>query len=95
MLYNVDMSFGKNVAKARDRLDMTQEELGEAVGVTSQAVSQWERGIHDPELDKIPAIARKLKVPVSSLFADDLIADLARRDEAIRAIRTLAGEEAA
>ena len=36
------MSIGKNIAKFRKQLNLTQEELGEKLGVTNQAVSKWE-----------------------------------------------------
>lgn len=61
------MSFGKTLAAARKKAKLTQAELGEAVGVTSQAVSQWEREETAPELEKIPALARRLNVPEGAL----------------------------
>ncbi len=36
------MSIGKNIAKYRKALGLTQEELGVKLGVTNQAVSKWE-----------------------------------------------------
>jgi transcriptional regulator with XRE-family HTH domain len=39
------MSIGKNIAKFRKQLNLTQEELGEKLGVTNQAVSKWENGV--------------------------------------------------
>ncbi len=39
------MSIGKNIAKYRKMLDLTQEELGVKLGVTNQAVSKWESEI--------------------------------------------------
>lgn len=35
---------GEQIKKYRIRRNITQEELGERVGVTMQAVSRWERG---------------------------------------------------
>jgi len=36
------MSMGKNIAEFRKRKGFTQEELGQKLGVTNQAVSKWE-----------------------------------------------------
>jgi repressor LexA len=68
MLYINEMSLGKNIAARRTQLEFTQEDLAEACGVSSQAVSQWERGENDPEVDKIPLIAKKLQMPLSWPF---------------------------
>lgn len=49
---------------------MTQAKLADALGVTPQAVSQWERGESTPEFDKIPAIIQQLDVDADWLFGD-------------------------
>ncbi len=36
------MSIGKNIAKYRKKLRLTQEALGDKIGITNQAVSKWE-----------------------------------------------------
>ena len=35
---------GEQITRYRKALNMTQEELGKAVGVSTQAVSRWENG---------------------------------------------------
>lgn len=70
-LYTIGMSFGNNLSVARQRANLTQAQLGEAVGVTSQAVSQWERGETTPELPKILPLARRLDVPESWLLSEN------------------------
>ncbi len=38
------MNFGENIRRKREELCMTQKELADAVGVTSQYITQIERG---------------------------------------------------
>lgn len=38
------MAIGSTIAALRKKLGFTQEQLGEAVGVSGQAVSKWENG---------------------------------------------------
>lgn len=70
VLYAIDMSLGKRIQAARKRLHpkLTQREIAEKFGITYQAVSQWERDEGSPELEKLPALARLLKVPVTWLL---------------------------
>ena len=58
---------GGQIAKFRRTLSMTQEELGRAVGVSTQAVSRWECG-GAPDVALLPAIADTLHVTVDALF---------------------------
>lgn len=58
---------GSQIAKFRKALAMTQEELGKAVGVSTQAVSRWECG-GTPDVTLLPALADRLGVTVDALF---------------------------
>ncbi|MBQ3098332.1 MAG: helix-turn-helix transcriptional regulator [Kiritimatiellae bacterium] len=43
--------FGENLKVLRKARSLTQEELGERIGVTKQTVSNWESGNITPALD--------------------------------------------
>lgn len=58
---------GEQIAKFRKARYMTQEELGKAVGVSTQAVSRWECG-GAPDVSLLPAIADTLGVDIDALF---------------------------
>lgn len=58
---------GIQISKFRKAAGLTQEELGEAVGVSGQAVSRWECG-GAPDVTLLPAIADKLEVTIDALF---------------------------
>ena len=42
------MKFGDNLLKARKKKGLSQEELGEKIGVTRQTISNWELGETSP-----------------------------------------------
>ena len=58
---------GEQIAKFRRAAGLTQEDLGKAVGVSTQAVSRWECG-GAPDISLLPAIADRLGVTIDSLF---------------------------
>jgi transcriptional regulator with XRE-family HTH domain len=59
---------GKNIAELRKSMEITQDSLAKAVGVTSQAVSKWETG-GTPDIELLPVIADFFKVSVDRLFS--------------------------
>lgn len=58
---------GGQITKFRKAAGMTQEELGRAVGVSTQAVSRWECG-GAPDVALLPAVADTLHVTIDALF---------------------------
>lgn len=62
--------FAERLAEARKNRGMTQTEVAEALGVSFQAVSLWERGETNPDLEKLPEIARLLGVSTDWLLME-------------------------
>lgn len=58
---------GEQIQKYRKAAKLTQKELGETLGISSSAVSQWETG-GTPDISLLPAIADKLGISVNALF---------------------------
>ena len=62
------MKIGNQIAKYRKERHITQEQLGETVGVTNRTVSKWEQGISMPSVDLVPRIASALSISLDQLF---------------------------
>lgn len=62
------MTVGENVKKARKSKGLTQQELGERMGVTQATVNQYESGKRNPKLDTLNRIANALGVNVGVLL---------------------------
>lgn len=62
------MNIGQRIAKFRKQKNITQEQFGEAVGVTNRTVSKWESGVSSPGIDLIPLIASSLGITLDQLF---------------------------
>jgi transcriptional regulator with XRE-family HTH domain len=65
------MSIGSKIYQKRKLLEMTQNQLAEAVGVSFQAVSAWERDEYLPDTQKLLDIAKVLGTTVAFLLDED------------------------
>ena len=62
------MSTGENIKKARINAGLTQKELGERLGITSQSIAQWETGRRGPKYESLQKLSEALGVPVYTLM---------------------------
>lgn len=58
-----------SLQRFRERLGITQSQLGESIGVTRQTIAAWEKGEREPSLAQLNTIAIELSVPID-LFLD-------------------------
>ena len=65
------MEIGKNIAKYRRAKGWTQEELGQRLGVTNQAVSKWESQTSMPDISLLPSLTRALGISFEALYGMD------------------------
>ena len=75
----VDLHVGGRVRMRRKLLGVSQEALGDAIGLTFQQVQKYERGANRVSASKLYDIAKALQAPVSFFFdglADPLTAEL-------------------
>ena len=63
-----DKHVGARVRMRRMMLSMSQEKLGDALGLTFQQVQKYEKGTNRVGASRIQQIAEILQVPVSFLF---------------------------
>ena len=61
-------NMGKQIRAGRQRSALTQEKLAEALGVTPQAVSKWERGESLPDIALLPELSAALGLTLDELF---------------------------
>lgn len=64
----VDKYVGSRMRMRRIMLGLSQEKLGEALGLTFQQVQKYEKGTNRVGASRIQQIAEVLQVPVSFLF---------------------------
>ena len=83
------MRLAENIKQNRRELNMTQEQLAEAVGVTVGAVSKWESGATTPDLDLLMDMADLFQTSMDALLGFQLSGVGA--EEQAKAIKTCLG----
>src|SRR6266852_5200358 len=66
----IDVHVGSRVRLRRNMLGLSQEKLGEAIGLTFQQVQKYERGANRIGASRLHDLSRVLDVPVSFFFDD-------------------------
>ncbi|MBQ8861644.1 MAG: helix-turn-helix transcriptional regulator [Clostridia bacterium] len=83
------MELKNKLKELRTSRNMTQEAVAEQLGVSSQTVSKWERGLLFPDIALLPKIALLFRCSIDSLFGMDLLWSIEHRKEFDVKIHTL------
>lgn len=62
------MEIGKKIAQLRKEKGFTQKEVADFLNVSDKAVSRWESGVGNPDMNLIPKIAKLFGVSTDYLF---------------------------
>jgi transcriptional regulator with XRE-family HTH domain len=66
----IDVHVGSRIRLRRTLLAMSQERLGDALGLTFQQVQKYERGVNRVGASRLFDLSRVLDVPISFFFDD-------------------------
>ena len=62
------MNIGEKICQLRKDRGMTQEMLAEQLVISAQAISKWERGVANPDLEMIPKLAKIFNISTDELL---------------------------
>ena len=81
MNYGKQNSFWKKNVCTQTKAGLSQTDLAEKLGVTSQAVSKWECGNAVPDIDILLELSHLYKVTINEMFEDvDLLCELTGKE---------------
>ncbi len=66
----IDVHVGSRIRLRRNMLGLSQEKLGENLGITFQQIQKYEKGTNRVGASRLQAISAILSVPVSFFFED-------------------------
>lgn len=100
MKHPVDVHVGKRIRHRRWMVGMTQQQLGEAVGIKFQQIQKYETGMNRVSASRLWDIAHAMEVPINFFFeglegekaevalAENTLGDLLADKEALELVRS-------
>jgi transcriptional regulator with XRE-family HTH domain len=87
----VDAIVGRNIHHFRNQCGMSQEKLGEALGITFQQIQKYEKGANRVSASALVSIAKALGTGIPALFVgtDAPMAEAPPRDKMIDRIASV------
>lgn len=73
---------GSFLAELRKSKDLTQDELGEQIGVTNKTVSRWENGNYLPPVEILQMLSKLYNVSINELLSGNRLDDDHYKDNA-------------
>ncbi len=70
------MKFSEKIIKIRKEKGLSQEEFGNEINVSRQAISKWESEQSQPDLDNVREISKKFNVSIEYLVNEELEEDI-------------------
>lgn len=65
------MKLNEKIICSRKKAGLSQIDLADALGVSRQSVSKWETGESNPDITKLPALAKALDVSIDWLLSEE------------------------
>lgn len=69
------ISIGKFIASLRKEKNLTQEQLGEKLGVTNKTVSRWETGTYLPPAEMLLSMSELFSVSINEILSGRRLSD--------------------
>lgn len=69
------IKIGKFISELRHEKNLTQEELGEKIGVTNKTISRWENGNYLPSVDALQILSKEFCVSINELLCGERISE--------------------
>ena len=67
----IDAYISARMRERRREINMTQDELGKAFGISFQQIQKYEKGVNRVSASRLYEICKVLNVPMSSMFERD------------------------
>lgn len=76
------VKIGKFISELRHDAGMTQEALGQKIGVTNKTISRWENGNYMPDIEMLKILSNMFHVSINELLSGEKLNDVNFREKA-------------
>ncbi|MBQ7956704.1 MAG: helix-turn-helix transcriptional regulator [Clostridia bacterium] len=66
------MTLGENIYNLRKKTGISQEQLGEQIGVTRQTISNWELNETSPNTEQLKLLSKSFNISIDDLLDNDI-----------------------
>lgn len=73
---------GRFISELRKEKGLTQQALGDILGVTNKTVSRWETGVYMPDIEMLMLLSKTFGVTINELLSGSRLDDAALRKTA-------------
>ena len=85
---------GYFLSQLRKEREMTQEQLGEKLGVTNKTISRWETGTYLPPVEMLQMLSEMYGITINEILSGQRLSEQAYREKAEENIKTALSESA-
>ena len=83
------VKIGKFISKLRHEKKLTQEQLGEKIGVTNKTISRWENGNYLPSIDMLKLLSEEFSVSINEILCGERIPDSEYREKSDKIVEDI------
>lgn len=76
------VKIGAFIAELRKENNLTQQTLGEKLGVTNKTISRWETGVYMPDIEMLQLLGKEFGVSVNEIIAGERISEESFKEKA-------------
>lgn len=77
------IKIGQFIAEKRKEKKLTQDQLGELMGISGKSVSKWERGLNMPDIEKLEHLCNVLDVNVLDVLNGEMNSNIAENSSCL------------
>lgn len=85
---------GMFLAELRKQNKMTQEQLGEKIGVTNKTVSRWETGTYMPPIEMLEVLSDLYDISINEIITGEKLSETEYKQKAEENIKAVLSESA-
>lgn len=88
------VKIGKFLKELRCEKKLTQEQLGEFIGVTNKTISRWENGNYMPPVEMLQALSDFYAVSINEILSGERLTETSYKEKAEENIKTALNQSA-